>query len=83
VPRLRKRLRLSAVVMDMSTRKEVKQVSLGGGAAGILVAPDGTRGYVAISTSDQVAVVDLKTLEVTGQISAGKQPDGLAWAIRK
>jgi YVTN family beta-propeller protein len=73
----------SLVVMDASTRKEVKQLNLGGGAAGILVAPDGSRAYVAISTSDKVAVVDLKTLEVAGQISAGKQPDGLAWAVRK
>jgi YVTN family beta-propeller protein len=33
--------------------------------------------------ADKVAVVDLKTLEVTGEISAGKQPDGLAWVITK
>jgi YVTN family beta-propeller protein len=69
--------------MDASTRKEVKQLSLGGGAAGILIVPDGSRAYVAVSTSDKVVVVDLKTLEVVGQISAGKQPDGLAWAVRK
>jgi hypothetical protein len=25
----------------------------------------------------------LKTLEVVGQIDAGKQPDGLAWAAQK
>jgi YVTN family beta-propeller protein len=73
----------SLVVMDASTRKEIKQLNLGGGAAGILVAPDGSRAYVAVSTADKVAVVDLKTLEVIGQISAGKQPDGLAWAVRK
>jgi YVTN family beta-propeller protein len=73
----------SLVVMDASTRKEVKQLNLGGGAAGILVALDGSRAYVAVSTSDKVAVVDLKTLEVVGQIFAGKQPDGLAWAVRK
>lgn len=73
----------SLVVMDAATRKELKQLNLGGGAAGILVAPDGSRAYVAVSTSDKVAVVDLQTLEVTGQISAGKQPDGLAWAVRK
>jgi YVTN family beta-propeller protein len=58
-------------------------LSLGGGAAGILIAPDSSRAYVAVSTADKVAVVDLKTLEVRGQIVAGKQPDGLAWAIRK
>ncbi len=74
---------IGLVVIDATTRKEVKQLSLGGGAAGILIAPDGSRAYVAVSTSDKVAIVDLKTLEVTGQISAGKQPDGLAWAVRK
>src|SRR5579864_5425603 len=73
----------SLVVIDASTRKELKQLSLGGGAAGILIAPDGSRAFVAISTNDKVAVLDLKTLEVVGQISAGKQPDGLAWAVRK
>jgi YVTN family beta-propeller protein len=74
---------ISLVVMDASSRKEVKQLSLGGGAAGILITPDGSRAYVAVSTIDKVAVVDLKTVEVVGQISPGKQPDGLAWAVRK
>ena len=74
---------ISLVVMDASSRKEVKQFSLGGGAAGILIAPDGARAYVAVSANDKVVVLDLKTLEVVGQISAGKQPDGLAWAVRK
>jgi YVTN family beta-propeller protein len=73
----------SLVVIDASTHKEVKQLNLGGGAAGILIDPDGSRAYVAVSTADKVAVVDLKTLGVTGEISAGKQPDGLAWAVRK
>jgi len=73
----------SLVVLDASTHKEVKQLSLGGGAAGILIAPDGSHAYVAVSAADKIAVIDLKTLEVTGQIDAGKQPDGLAWAVRK
>ena len=73
----------SLVVLDASTRKEVKQLSLGGGSAGILMSPDGSRAYVAVSSADKIAVVDLKTLEVVGQINAGKQPDGLAWAITK
>ncbi len=73
----------SLVVLDASTRKEVKQLSLGGGAAGILMAPDGSRAFVAVSSADKIAVVDLKTLEVSGQISVGKQPDGLAWAVQR
>lgn len=47
------------------------------------MAPDGARAFVAVSSNDKVAVVDLQTLEVVGEISAGKQPDGMAWAIRK
>jgi YVTN family beta-propeller protein len=74
---------ISLVVMGASSRKEVKQLNLGGGAAGILVAPHGLRAYVAVSTNDKVAAVDWNSLEVVGQISAGKQPDGLAWAVRK
>jgi YVTN family beta-propeller protein len=73
----------SLVVLDASTRKEVKQLSLGGGSAGILMAPDGSRAYVAVSSADKIAVIDLKTLEVTGQINAGKQPDGMTWAVKK
>ena len=70
-------------VLNVALRKEVKLLILGGGSAGILVAPDGGRAYVAVSTSGNIAVVDLKTLEVIHQISAGNRPDGLAWAVRK
>ena len=72
----------NVVVLDAATRKEIKQISLGGGSGGILIAPDGAHAYIAVSAKDKVAVVDLKTLEITGQVSTGKQPDGLAWAQR-
>jgi YVTN family beta-propeller protein len=73
----------SLVVLDGATHGEVKQLNLGGGAAGILIAPDSSRAYVAVSTADKIDVIDLKTLEVVGHIDAGKQPDGLAWAVRQ
>ena len=66
-----------------STRNVVKRVKIGRGAAGIQVEPDGLRAYVACTPDDYVAIIDLKSLEVTGQIQAGKQPDGLAWAIAR
>jgi YVTN family beta-propeller protein len=72
----------SLVVLDASTRKEMKQLNLGGGAAGIVIVPDGSRAYVAVSGKDKVAVVDLKSLEISGNISTGRQPDGLAWVQR-
>ncbi len=67
------------VVLDAVTRKPIKTFDLGGGAAGIVIVPDGSRAYVAVSGRDKVAVVDLKSLEISGNISTGKQPDGLAW----
>jgi hypothetical protein len=48
------------------------------GAAGIQMDPGGSRTFVACTPDDYVAIVDLKSLEVTGPIDAGKQPDGLA-----
>ncbi|HEV3276709.1 MAG TPA: cytochrome D1 domain-containing protein [Terriglobia bacterium] len=71
------------VVFDSASRKEVKRIRLGHGAAGILMQPDGLRAYVACSPDNYVAVVDLKTLEVIGRIEPGREPDGLAWAVRK
>jgi YVTN family beta-propeller protein len=72
----------SLVVLDAATGKEVKQFNFGGGAAGILMVADGSRAYVAVSGKDKVAVVDLKSLEVVGHVSTGRQPDGLAWVQR-
>jgi YVTN family beta-propeller protein len=45
--------------------------------------PVGGRAFVACSPDNYVAVIDLKTLEVTGHIDVGGQPDGLAWAERQ
>jgi hypothetical protein len=38
---------------------------------------------VACTPDSYVVIVDLKSLEVAGHIEAGKQPDGLAWAVQK
>jgi YVTN family beta-propeller protein len=71
------------VILDAVTHKELRSFDFGGGSAGILIVPDGSRAYVAVSTKDKVAVVDLKKLEVDGYIATRKGPDGLAWAQRK
>jgi YVTN family beta-propeller protein len=70
------------MVYDATTRKEYKRVKIGRGAAGILVDAPGNRAFVACGPDNYVAVVDLKTLEVTGHIDVGGEPDGLAWAVR-
>jgi YVTN family beta-propeller protein len=70
-------------IFDAATHKEVKRVKLGHGAGGILMDPDGGRAFVACSPDNYVAVIDLKTLEVTGRFEVGTNPDGMAWAARK
>jgi YVTN family beta-propeller protein len=70
------------VVYDAASRKEFKRVPIGHGAAGILMDPEGTRAFIACSPDNYVAILDLKTLEITGHIDVGGEPDGLAWAIR-
>jgi YVTN family beta-propeller protein len=69
------------VVVGASERKEMKRIKMNGGAAGILVQPDGQRAYVAVGSQNGVTVIDLKTLEVAGHIETGPGPDGLAWAM--
>jgi YVTN family beta-propeller protein len=68
------------IVVDVATHRQIKQIDLGGGAAGILMQPDGARAYVA--SGNGVSVIDLKTLEVIGQVETGRGPDGLGWAVR-
>ncbi len=71
------------VILDAKSRKEVKRVKIGRGAAGLQMQPDGSRAYVACTPDDYVVVIDLESLEIAGHIDAGKQPDGLAWAVRR
>ena len=69
-------------IFDAATRQLKKKVPIGRGAAGIEMQPDGSRAYVACTPDSYVVVVDLKSLEVTGKIDAGKNPDGMAWCHR-
>jgi DNA-binding beta-propeller fold protein YncE len=44
--------------------------------------PVANRAFVACSADNNIAIIDLKTLEVTGHLDVGGTPDGLAWAGR-
>jgi len=67
------------VVLDAAARKEIKGIKLGRSVTKFLIEPDGSRAYVAVNADSNVAVVDLKTLELTARISTGMDPDGMAW----
>ncbi len=69
------------VIYDAASRKEFKRVRIGHGAAGILMDPAANRAFISCGPDNYVAVLDLKTLEVTGHIDVGGEPDGLAWAV--
>ena len=70
-------------VLNAASRSQVKTIDLGGGAAGILMDPNGQRAFVAVGSKNSVAVIDLKDLKLTTRVEAGPGPDGLAWAEHK
>jgi YVTN family beta-propeller protein len=69
-------------IFDAKLYSEIKRLKLGRGAAGILMDAVGSRAFVACSADNYIAIIDLKTLEVTGKLDVGGVPDGLAWAVR-
>jgi YVTN family beta-propeller protein len=71
------------IVVDTSTRKEARRLALGRMPEGILIPPGGTQAYVAVNGDNFVAVVDLKTWQVTKKIETGVGPDGLAWSAAR
>ena len=71
------------VIVDTASRKITKMLNVGRNPGGILIVPGGSRAYVALAGDNAVAVIDLHTLEVTGKISTGQGPDGLAWSARQ
>ncbi len=71
------------VIINAATRKVIKTLELGRGSGGILIQPDGKRAFVACGPSNYVAVVDMDSLEITGHLDVGGNPDGMAWAVRQ
>jgi YVTN family beta-propeller protein len=67
------------VVVDARARQAIRHVPLGRMPEGILIPPSGSVAYVAVNGDNFVAVVDLKTWQVTKKIATGAGPDGMAW----
>ena len=59
----------SVVVMDAAARTEITRFDLAPNA--LLVRPDGAVAYAALRGDDRVAIIDLETLEVIGEIPTG------------
>ena len=70
-------------IYDARTRKEIKRLKTGHGAAGILMDAEGGRAFIACSADNNIIIVDLKKLEITGHLDVGGVPDGMAWAVQQ
>jgi DNA-binding beta-propeller fold protein YncE len=46
---------------------------------GILISPDGRHAWVALAAMDQIAEVDIATRRVVRYLTAGREPDGMAY----
>jgi len=69
-------------VIDVAARKPFRTIQTTGSTEGLLMSPDGVHAYTTINDHDSVAVIDLKTFTITGEVKTGRGPDGLAWAAR-
>jgi len=47
---------------------------------GIEIAPDGGHAYVALANADQIVILDLEKAELSGQVTAGREPDGMGYS---
>ena len=70
---------VTVFVVDAATRKVIKEVTVGKMPEGIQMSPDGKTAYVAVAGENNIAVLDLDKLVVTGRIATGTDPDGMAW----
>jgi YVTN family beta-propeller protein len=46
---------------------------------GIVISPEGSRAFVAHANADVISVIDLSSWTAVGTLTAGKEPDGMAY----
>ena len=63
----------SVSVVDLNSRKEVKNIEVGLHPSGMVLSPDGKKLYVACANSDVIAVINTDSDEVIDNISVHRQ----------
>jgi len=66
-------------VLDPDAGTVVGKITGTSGVHGIAVVPEINRGFISNGTTDDVAMFDLKTLEIVGRLPAGKKPDAIIY----
>lgn len=68
-------------IIDVATFAVVEILETGQGAHGIVVEPSGRYAYIANIYGDDVAVIDLSTLEVVARVATGDSPNGISFSL--
>lgn len=67
--------------LDRATKQELGRIAFpGGGPQGITITPDGRYAFQSLSTHAKVAIIDVRSRAVVGQLAAGDTPDGVAYS---
>lgn len=74
---------LVATIQVADPDAEYRETLLGRAALpiGIVIHPDGSRAFVAVSGGDEVAVIDTRRWEITARWATGREPDALGIAL--
>lgn len=71
------------VILDAHTRKVIKRLPIGTGAAGILMDPTHNQAFVANTPDNKITLINLTNFTIAGTIPNINEPDGMAWAVRQ
>ena len=63
------------VVIDLDKNAVVGEIAPAPGVHGIAIAPELGKGFVSNGRENSASIVDLKTLQITGSVKTGENPD--------
>jgi len=66
-----------AQIFDARTFTQVKRLTIGQGGSNIGFSRDGKTAFIAVSETNDVAVIDIEKLVLASRIRAGTEPQGL------
>jgi len=67
----------SLYILDIGTKKILKQISLGGEGYTCLLSPDKKHLYCSCWGCDKIVILDTKRMEIMGKVNAGDNPNDM------